>query len=174
MQAITIATVFVILLSQYLSYSSAQHTNKYLVFGGNGFIGSELVTLLRLRKSDVTIVNRGNWYWDSEIRIKPYVKHVRCDRYSIKSCSELIEVIEDKDYFDVVYDFSSYIPNHLQVGTDLCIYFHRFPLCPLGWGMAFKSYGYYDYLKFYPAEYGYGKEITLEIMCIINVNPLIS
>lgn len=120
MQAIgiTLATVFLLLLSQYLSHSSGQYTKKYLVFGGNGFIGSELVALLRLRKSDVTIVNRGNWYWDSETRIKPFVRHVRCDRYTIKSCSELIKVIEDKDYFDVVYDFSSYIPNHLQVRTE--------------------------------------------------------
>ena len=89
---------------------------SYLVFGGNGLLGAELVSLLRLRqRADITIINRGNWYWDTKFRIKPFVKHIKCDRYTIKSCKEFQKLIEEKGFFDMVYDFSSYRSDHLQV-----------------------------------------------------------
>ena len=58
-----------------------EHVNKgsrtILVFGGNGFIGAATVTRLLNAGHSVTLVNRGNWYWDSETLIKPFVRHLR-------------------------------------------------------------------------------------------------
>ncbi|KAJ7389859.1 hypothetical protein OS493_028828 [Desmophyllum pertusum] len=65
---------------------------KILVFGGNGFIGSETVRRLLDKEDEITIVNRGNWYFDSEERIKPFVSaHFRCDRDKLLKieCEEL-------------------------------------------------------------------------------------
>ena len=63
---------------------SSQGGQKILVFGGNGFIESETVRRLRFSTEEIsliTIVNRGNWYFDSEERIKPYVSaHFKCNR----------------------------------------------------------------------------------------------
>lgn len=88
----------------------------YLVFGGNGLLGAEIVSLLRLRPgSDITIVNRGNWYWDTKFRIKPYVRHIKCDRWEIKECKPLARLIKEEKYFDMVYDFSSYRSELLKV-----------------------------------------------------------
>lgn len=65
------------------SYPEHQHDNKakgsstILVFGGNGFIGAATVTRLLDAGHSVTLVNRGNWYWDSDMLIKPFVHHLR-------------------------------------------------------------------------------------------------
>ena len=86
---------------------------RVLVFGGNGFIGSEVVRRLLDHKEDVTIVNRGNWYFDSEKRIKPYIKtHYKCDRdKSLQlECKELLH----SGKYDVVIDFSSYNAKQIQ------------------------------------------------------------
>ena len=58
---------------------------KVLVFGGNGFIGGEtVVELLALNAFDITVVNRGNWKdYDSNIRIRPFVKTINVDRFVI-------------------------------------------------------------------------------------------
>ncbi len=58
---------------------------KILVFGGNGFLGGEtVVELLALNAFDITIVNRGNWKnYDSNIRIRPFVKTIHIDRLII-------------------------------------------------------------------------------------------
>lgn len=55
---------------------------KILVFGGNGFMGGEtVVELLALKTFDITVVNRGNWKnYDSNIRIRPFVKTINIDR----------------------------------------------------------------------------------------------
>ena len=86
-----------------------QKKKQILVLGGNGFMGSSTVSRLIGLKEDIFIVNRGNWYWDSESRILPHVKHILCDRHErIKDkCRELTELIADKT-FDYVIDFSSY------------------------------------------------------------------
>ena len=91
---------------------------KILVFGGNGFIGSETVRRLLNRGDEITIVNRGNWYFDSEERIKPFVKaHFRCDRdKSLKlDCEELFT---SGDY-DAVIDFSSYTARQIKQVVDI-------------------------------------------------------
>jgi len=106
--------VICIFLNVWLLCEAAKR--NYLVFGGNGFLGAEIVSLLRLRPgSDISIVNRGNWYWDSTFRIKPFVNHVKCDRYDIMECKSFVKLIEEKKYFDMVYDFSAYRGHHLKV-----------------------------------------------------------
>jgi len=67
------------------------------VFGGNGFLGSASVDRLLDRGHSVTVVNRGNWYWDSDTRVMPRVdKVVSCDRDNgVHSCDELVSHIEN-------------------------------------------------------------------------------
>lgn len=100
-----------------ISYSLIQlaSTKSILVFGGNGFLGSETVYNLIQNGYDITIVNRGTSYWDFESRIKPYVNHIICDRYTgLKHCSPFISFIKNNK-FDAVIDFSCY---HVKVLED--------------------------------------------------------
>ena len=53
---------------------------RVLLLGGNGMLGGETAKLLVEAGHQVHILNRGNWYHDSETRIKPFVKHIKCDR----------------------------------------------------------------------------------------------
>jgi len=81
-----------------------------LVFGGNGFMGAALVGKLIERGDNLTLVNRGNWYWDSGTTIRPLITHVRCDRQmSLHSCTDINRLLHNnKIYFDAVVDFSGY------------------------------------------------------------------
>lgn len=83
-----------------------------LVFGGNGFIGASAVEKLLQANYTIVTVNRGNWYWDSNTRVLPYVKNLKCDRMqSLQKCSALQMFIWDVNspsYFDAVIDFSAY------------------------------------------------------------------
>ena len=59
----------------------------------------------------VHTVNRGNWYWDSEERVKPDVHHVTCDRDPSapgEHCPELIDLTNTVDKFEAVIDFSAF------------------------------------------------------------------
>ncbi|CAG0922825.1 unnamed protein product [Notodromas monacha] len=100
---------------------------KVLLFGGNGFIGSETATYLLDKGSyDITLVNRGNWYYDSETRVKPRVRSLRCDRFkdcsmndpgrceALEKCDEVMEFVRSVDKFDFVVDFSAYNPKILK------------------------------------------------------------
>lgn len=72
-------------------------------------LGSETVARLKLRGHDITILHRGNWYWDSWTRIKPWVDFVRCDRDRFNECAdELADIAKVKGVFDAVIDFSGY------------------------------------------------------------------
>lgn len=91
---------------------------KILVFGGNGFIGSETVRRLLDKGDEITIVNRGNWYFDSSERIKPFVKaHFLCDRDKLLKidCEELLT----SGSYDAVIDFSSYNARQMKQVVDL-------------------------------------------------------
>lgn len=91
----------------------ASGTSRVLVFGGNGFLGSEAVERLLKAEHQVVVVNRGNWYWDSHFRIRPFVTHIKCDRlYSLDHdhCGELVDLVNNNGSFDVVIDFSAYHP----------------------------------------------------------------
>ena len=89
---------------------------KILVLGGDGLLGSETVARLKLRGHDVTVLNRGTWYWDSAERIKPVVTFIQCDRNKLNACSQkLQDVTREKIFFDVVMDFSGYRRHHIKV-----------------------------------------------------------
>ena len=91
---------------------------RILVFGGNGFIGSETVRRLLDKGDEITIVNRGNWYFDSSERIKPFVKaHFLCDRDKLLKidCEELLT----SGYYDAVIDFSSYNARQMKQVVDI-------------------------------------------------------
>ena len=91
---------------------------RILVFGGNGFIGSETVRKLLDGGDSVTIVNRGNWYFDSEERIKPFVSdHLKCDREQVLRL-ECPQLLHSGDY-DAVIDFSSYNSNQVEQAIDV-------------------------------------------------------
>ena len=92
------------------SFSNDVETNemKGLVFGGNGFLGSTVVTsLLEQGLSNMVLVNRGGKYWDSESRVFEKVRaNVECDREEgLDKCSKFLEEIDDNTY-DFVLDFS--------------------------------------------------------------------
>jgi nucleoside-diphosphate-sugar epimerase len=93
--------------------SAEKHDVKtILVFGGNGFIGSATVEKLLRGNYSVVVINRGNWYWDTEETVKPFVKHVKCDRMqSLQRCAGLqhyIWSLEAPPLFEAVIDFSAY------------------------------------------------------------------
>lgn len=110
---------------------------KVLSFGGNGNIGSSvLARLIAEGGYDIVVTSRGNWHWDSEKRIAPHVRSVICDRNyqpacaaetnkteecdinAIRQCSDLMEIIEETDKFDLVLDFSGYEPKWIH---DACV-----------------------------------------------------
>lgn len=96
----------------------AKSAPQALVFGGNGLLGASTVEKLLVGGFHVTTINRGNWYWDSGIKIKPRVHHVTCDRLlSLKSCKEIAALSKSK--FDVAVDFSGYHRFQIQEVFDI-------------------------------------------------------
>ena len=86
-------------------------SSNILVFGGNGFMGATTVEHMIQRGDNISIVNRGHWYWDSEQTIKPFVRHFKCDRgVSLHSCEPLQSYVDNNSdlFFDAVVDFSAY------------------------------------------------------------------
>lgn len=78
-------------------------------------LGSETVARLKLRGHDITILHRGTWYWDSALRIKPWVKFVQCDREDFDVCADKLgDITREKGIFDAVIDFSGYKPSHIK------------------------------------------------------------
>ena len=93
-------------------------TQQILILGGNGFIGSALVTkLLSTEDYNVTVLNRGRWYFDSRSRIDPHVRRIVCDRGDIYNCGELLNSTQ---YYDAIVDYSSYYAEDLQVLLSHC------------------------------------------------------
>ncbi|XP_013789315.1 uncharacterized protein LOC106473181 [Limulus polyphemus] len=85
-----------------------------LVFGGNGFIGSECVNVLK-KEHKVTLVNRGTLYWDTEKRILPYITQISCDRnVGLENCAKFMQYLEQTSNIDFVIDFSGYHPDIIQ------------------------------------------------------------
>lgn len=102
----------------YFRHMRCETSRKVLVFGGNGFIGSEAVSRLLKRGDEITMVNRGNWYFDSEERIKPFVSaHFKCNRDKLLEveCEEL----SASGYYDAVIDFSSYNARQIKQVVEI-------------------------------------------------------
>ncbi|XP_076102498.1 uncharacterized protein LOC143071799 [Mytilus galloprovincialis] len=106
-----VISVFLIIAFSFIHAISGKQLN-ILVFGGNRFIGAETVERILSESHQVTLVNRGNWYWDSGIKIKPFVQHITCDRAQpLKDCNLLQSFLLESGeslYFDFVIDFSGY------------------------------------------------------------------
>lgn len=111
--------IIAVLLSP--TQSRPNESRQVLVYGGNGFIGAGTVELFLQRGDNVTIVNRGNWYWDSASRIQPHVRHITCDRKSktLESCNALVAYVEEVGRFDVVVDFSAYAAHEIKEAAAL-------------------------------------------------------
>eukprot|EP00112_Aurelia_sp_Birch-Aquarium-sp1_P010862 Seg230.24 transcript_id=Seg230.24/GoldUCD/mRNA.D3Y31 product="dTDP-D-glucose 4 6-dehydratase" protein_id=Seg230.24/GoldUCD/D3Y31 len=117
-----IFSLFLGLLSFYTLFSSSVSTEekekRILVLGGNGFLGGETVELLLNNDYEVTIVNRGNKYFDSDTRIEPEVKQrLICDRDTLirKTCPKL----KKSGKYDAVIDFSSYNSMQMESMIDM-------------------------------------------------------
>ncbi len=89
---------------------------RILLFGGNGFLGASTAEKFIEAGDNVTIVNRGNWYWDSRDRINPHVDVIHCDREQDlgENCPELTAYMEQDLTLDAVVDFSAYRAKHIE------------------------------------------------------------
>lgn len=88
-----------------------------LVLGGNGMMGSDFIYLIKTNlqhkygdkyQFNITTLNRGNHYWDSEERVDPLiVDKITCDRKKIKKYGPKI-FLNSRHTYDYVIDFSGY------------------------------------------------------------------
>ena len=95
-----------------------ENSKRILVLGGNGFLGSETVENLFDKGYEVTLLNRGNYYFDSKSRILPFVKrHIKCDRDTLirKTCKDLFL----SERYDTIIDFSSYNAMQMEQMIDV-------------------------------------------------------
>ena len=114
----TLFALGIICFSHLFTTSSSLAKKEILILGGNGFIGSATTVGLLDNGHNITLLNRGNAYYDSDTRIKPHVsRHILCDREKslLLECKELLE---DKTYYDVVIDFTSYSPKQVNQVLD--------------------------------------------------------
>ena len=107
--------IYLAVLTIVIANSTGGTVSKVFVLGGNGLLGSATIrSLLNISmvKYEITILNRGNWYWDTEKIIKPYVTHIECTRGDgfRESCTQLHGAT-----FDTIIDFSSYDPLDVEV-----------------------------------------------------------
>ena len=104
----------IILFSHFLATCASFGKKEILVLGGNGFIGSATTVALLDNGHSITLLNRGNAYFDSDTRIKPHVsRRILCDREKSLSL-ECKDLLVDKTHYDVVIDFTSYTPKQVN------------------------------------------------------------
>ena len=110
---------------------------KVLSFGGNGNIGSAVLSrLIETEDFDIVMTTRGGWHWDSDTRIGPHVVTVKCNRdyqppcaadknatdcdiNAVRQCPDLIKIINQTEKFDVVLDFSGYEPKWIHDNCEV-------------------------------------------------------
>lgn len=101
-----------------LTWGTTDGKKRVLVLGGNGFLGAETVEHLADADYEITILNRGNKYFDSETRLEYSVKQrISCDRDTLirRTCPDLLK----SGKYDAVIDFSSYAPLHIETMIDV-------------------------------------------------------
>ena len=77
----TLLAFGIIFFSHFFTTSKSFTKKEILILGGNGFIGSAGTVALLDNGHNITLLNRGNAYYDSDTRIKPHVsRHILCDR----------------------------------------------------------------------------------------------
>lgn len=100
---------------------------KCLIFGGNGFIGAEIVKCLVLASEhcdfvfDIAIANRGkSWDWDTRQTVAPYVKCLQCNRKNpLRTYDDLVTYVDSAGFLDIVVDLSAYTPFAIEETVDL-------------------------------------------------------
>lgn len=103
--------------------AQSRYRQKILVLGGDGMLGSETVARLKLKGHDITVLHRGTWYWDSALRIKPWVNFIQCDRNHFNDCADKLgDITREKGMFDAVIDFSGYKPSNIKVNRGPLLY----------------------------------------------------
>jgi nucleoside-diphosphate-sugar epimerase len=103
----------IIFFSNFITTAKSFAKKNILILGGNGFIGGASTVALLDSGHNITLLSRGNAYYDSVTRIEPHVsKHILCDREKslLLECKELVQ---DNTYYDVVIDFTAYFPKHV-------------------------------------------------------------
>lgn len=120
--AMNVVIAFAIFIQSFVQVLASERFN-ILVFGGNGFIGSETIERILSGNHEVTIINRGNWRWDTALTVKPFVRHIICDRtVMLKHCSDLqSRKSENGRFYDFIIDFSSFDAQQL---ADAVTTFH--------------------------------------------------
>ena len=104
-----------------VNFAQAQIDKEVLVFGGNGFMGAEAVVMMLEEGYKPVIVSRGTWRYDAGTRVKPFVKHISCDRQGpcpdeepdcnvLSQCKELADYVKSLKKIDYVVDFSAFDP----------------------------------------------------------------
>ena len=88
-----------------------------LILGGNGMLGSSfianIVSRLGPQRVDITLLNRGRKYWDSDERVNLHVSnHIKCDRKDVQKHGE--EIFAQRNRFDYCIDFSGYRSAHVK------------------------------------------------------------
>ena len=91
-----------------------------LILGGNGLMGAATVQKLIGNVEKITVMVRGNWYWDTEVKIKPFCEVLICDRKKpLRFCKDLTEAMDNDDLiFDSVVDFSGFRGEFVKEVTD--------------------------------------------------------
>ena len=94
---------------------------KVLLFGGNGFIGSETCKLMiESGIFDIWVVNRGkSWDWDTPTTIKPFVKAIKFNRDKDITCCKDLVSLSNAETLDAIIDFSGYESDAVQESVDL-------------------------------------------------------
>ena len=113
---------FIILLTMQGTFSKTAGDGiepKVLVLGGNGFLGSDTVDLLIKSGYNVTMVTRGNGYWDASERIFPKVNNIKCDRnQGLHACEDFQKLVLDDDlHFDAVVDLTAKFTQQVKEAT---------------------------------------------------------
>ena len=100
---------------------SQNEKRRVLILGGNGFLGSHLVRILSEDENqnyDITALNRGNVYFNSDKESLSYVDRIlTCDRNTLlrRTCPGLV----GKSKYDAVIDFSSYTGQQIEQVIDI-------------------------------------------------------
>ena len=110
--------IFLAITSLTYDLCSAEKKKKILILGGNGFIGSHVLHALSEEDYEITLVNRGNVYFNSDKDVLPYAdKLLTCDRNTLlrSTCPGLL----GKTFYEAVVDFSSYNDKQIEQVIDI-------------------------------------------------------
>ena len=98
----------------------ARAGRNVLVFGGTGFVGAPVVEDLLDAGHHVTVVSRGNWYWDFRQRVLPRVRWVRHDRlYPVDPAGELAALLGEDSSWDAIVDIPGDEHGPYELGETL-------------------------------------------------------